>query len=421
MRTALALLLCTASVAAADDNPIAVLMRLRDRVLEQGGRMPNHTCVETVERARYERVAETASRSCDDILARRALPNYRSLLRLSTTDRLRLDVAFTWDHEIYSWAAAGRFEEGDVDDVVHYGAIGSGSFGSLLMSAFGDRTPDFAFEGETSARGRSAFEYSFHVPTVESHYSFKHLGHSVITGYTGSLLVDARTSDLLRFTVRTDELPAETASCESDLTLDYSTVRLNDADFLLPIAARQQIVAHDGSESENSYSFSNCRDFQADSSIDFERRHAAAPAQLDSPATSPEWPGGLPVTIELSAAIDLSTAAAGDVIQGRLAKELVNPRAGTTLPAGTRVKGRLMRVETRHVPSLLVTVALQWESLDLNGRSVPLVLASDRVVQKGAQFQLPPAGELRWWTLNYPTDHQLIEPGLRTQWLTTTR
>lgn len=436
MRTTLALLFCTAAVAAAGDDPIAVLTRLRDQVLEQNLRMPNHTCLESVERERYQRIAELASRSCDDILARRAQANFSHLLRLSTTDRLHLDVAYTGNREIFSWAGADRFADGDVDDVVYHGAIGTGVFATLLVSAFEDRIPRFTFDGETSARGRSAFQYSFHVPFEESHYRFKYSGASVIVGYTGTLLVDEETSALLRLKIRTEELPAETANCEVDTALDYGTVRLNNGDFLLPTAAHQKTIARDGSESDNRYSFSACRDFKAESTIDFDKAHVStAPAQADHATPSSDWPTGLRVIVEVAAPVDLATAAAGDAIQGRLAEELRNARDGALIPAGTPVAGRLLRVETRHVSPVRLTVALRWESLTLNGRSVPLPLAPDysakfgwpaadsagisNLVRRGGEFELPLPGEVRSWILTYSGDHHIIETGTRTQWLTT--
>jgi len=93
----LALLVCAAAGAGADD-PVAVLALLRDQVMEQRGR----------------------------ILARRSQPNFSELLRLSTNDRLRLDVAVTRDREVYSWAGTGRFEDGEIDELIPQGAMGTG-------------------------------------------------------------------------------------------------------------------------------------------------------------------------------------------------------------------------------------------------------------------------------------------------------
>ena len=39
-----------------------------------------------------------------------------------------LDVALSETSEIYSWAGAPRFEEGDIDELIPDGAIGTGPF-----------------------------------------------------------------------------------------------------------------------------------------------------------------------------------------------------------------------------------------------------------------------------------------------------
>ena len=53
-------------------------------------------------------------------------------------------------------------------------------------------------------------------------------------------MVDPKTVELVRFTVRTDQLPPETNSCEVDTSLEYSLVQLDNNDYLLPTAARQR-------------------------------------------------------------------------------------------------------------------------------------------------------------------------------------
>src|SRR5215469_15852054 len=114
MRSTLALLICAAACPAAAQDAIDVLMRLRDRIVDQRQRIPNHTCVETVDRDRYQRIPEQARQSCDRILARRKQPNFARLSHVETSDRLRLDVLVTSEREVYSWAGAGHFEEGEI-------------------------------------------------------------------------------------------------------------------------------------------------------------------------------------------------------------------------------------------------------------------------------------------------------------------
>ena len=102
MRASAILFLGLASLAAADDDPADVLIRLRDQVLAHAERIPNHTCVESVRRDVYEAVTRSPARSCDALLARRKQPRFLSSLKLASTDRLRLDVLLAAGREVYS-------------------------------------------------------------------------------------------------------------------------------------------------------------------------------------------------------------------------------------------------------------------------------------------------------------------------------
>ena len=245
-----------------DADPVELLMRLRDRVLEHGSRIPNHTCVETIQRDRYEPTAGRANKSCDTLLASRKRSGSPQRLRLETTDRLRLDVAMGPSGEIYSWAGASKFEEGEIDEWIPEGAIGTGPFATQLLAVFENRNPRFVFEGDTELAGRSLMEYSFSVPREESHYRVKARKEWVITGYTGTVLVDPKTAELVRLTVRTEELPPATTDCETDTSLDYGTVQLGGDDYLLPKVTHQRFIGRDGEEDENTVTFSACREYQ---------------------------------------------------------------------------------------------------------------------------------------------------------------
>ena len=418
----------------ADADPIDVLAILRDRVLEHGQQIPNHTCVETVERSRFDHTGQPL-KSCDAILAAHRQMGASARLRLATSDRLRLDVALSMEREIYSWAGANRFEDGDIDELIPRGAMGTGPFASFLLSVFVGRPQTFVFEGDTAPAGRTLYEYSFTVPREESHFRFKTHGQWIITGYSGSLLVDPKSSDLARLTVRTEELPSETETCEVDTALDYSKVQLSGGMVFLPSSTNQRFVGRDGEESENVYTFSSCRDFQAESSIDYGDRARERSAQAKLPPDEPRWASGLPVTIEVTDAIDSATAAAGDTIRGRIAQPVRDRNGNTLALQGASVAGRLMRVEVRH-PSPQVTIALRWETVELGGLPTLLQLAPNREVKqkpqiqfggiaaianlkrRGVEFELPLPGEERYGVYHFPGTHYVVESGLRTEWVT---
>jgi hypothetical protein len=412
-----------------DADPTEVLMRLRDQVLKHARRIPNHTCVETVQRDRFSRVAGMSPKSCDTILADRKRP-VSSMLRPETTDRLRLDVKLTTDREIYSWAGANKFEEGEIDELIPEGAIGTGPFASMLLGIFEMHDPHFVFEGDTALDARTMMEYSFSVPREQSHYRVKGHNEWIITGYTGTLLVDPRTAELTRMTVRTDELPEETGMCETDTTLRYGIVPIGGMDYLLPVATTQRFIGRNGSESENKLDFSSCREYRGESSIAF--GDLRPPGELDPahPARSLDIPAGLQLTIEVMNEITAAKSAAGDRIQGRLAKPLRDRQDKILLAAGTMFDGRLMRTETRHTGPKDFTLTLRWETVEVDGMKRPVNLRSNHrigtlvpggpggLIRRGVEIQLPLPGEELYGVYHFPGENAVVEAGFHTEWLT---
>ena len=55
---------------------------------------------------------------------------------MTTSDRLRLDVAMAAAVEMYSWVGEKRFNDRDLLDIVHEGAISNGSFAAFLTANF---------------------------------------------------------------------------------------------------------------------------------------------------------------------------------------------------------------------------------------------------------------------------------------------
>jgi hypothetical protein len=412
------------------EDPVEVLAHLRDLVVKHAANVPNHTCVETVQRNSYEPFAGRARKSCDSLLAARKQIQNRLLLDL--TDWLRLDVGMADGREIFSWVGAPRFEEGEIDELIPEGAFGTGPFASMLLSLFESRNPHFLFAGAAAADGRRVLEYSFRVPIDESQYRVKARGEWIVTGYSGSLLVDPRTSELVRFAVRTEELPAETEACEVDTTLDYGMVPLGGFEYLLPQSTRQRFIGLDGAEAENSVSFASCREFLGESTLTFGKSPASTGHSVNAPPAA-ALPAGLSLDIELTSSLTFGKAAAGDRIEGRLTEPLRDAKARQVLaPAGAKAVGRLTRVELRHSGSGEYTVALRWETLEIEGGKVPLNLKPNRQMarlkaiargalqQRGMPIDLPRPGEERDGIYRFPGQRTGVEGGLRTEWVTTT-
>jgi hypothetical protein len=231
-------------------------------------------------------------------------------------------------------------------------------------------------------------------------------------------------------------LPPETETCEVDTTLDYGKVQLSGGLFFLPSSTTQRFIGRDGEEFENVYTFAACRDFKAESRIEFGEGARDRSATSEAPADAPKWPAGLPVLIEVTDPIDSATAAAGDRIHGRFVQPVRDANGRTLVPQGTPVTGRLMRVEVHHPAPSQVIVALRWETVELSGQTVPLALDPNRKVKpgtnvqlggiaalgglkrRGVEFELPLPGEERFVVYHFAGKHALVESGMRTEWIT---
>ena len=407
MRLILAMAMA-AAVSAQDEDPVAVLMRLRDRILEQRASMPNHTCVETIARDRYEPRTGRMHASCDAVLGRRKKVGAQTRLRLETTDRLRLDVGLASDHEMYSWPGARRFSETEIYDFTPAGAIGTGPFATLLFSLFESAVPEITFDGETVQDVQRLYEYSFTKPQPESQYRIHAGAEWLITGYTATMFVDPRTSDLVRVVVRTEELPPATGMCELDTTLDYGSVPLSGVNYLVPVAARQQFVLTDGGEAENRVSYASCRDFRGESKVQF----GLIPVQQDLKLEPVPLrvAAGTPVAVEIVHQIDCESAAAGDLVEGRLAKAIGG------IPAGARLEGRLLQVRKRYSDPLEASLALRWETIQRGGVQIPIHLAPKR--RPGETIEIPLQNENDYDVYHFRGKRALVPSGYRTEWVT---
>jgi hypothetical protein len=296
----------------------------------------------------------------------------------------------------------------------------------------GDAT-DFAFLGETGSGGRRLFEYSFRVPVERSHYYAGLAQGTVATSWDGTLLIDPETSELVRMTTRTSELPSGAFGCEHTTAAEYGRVKIGAREFLLARETRQRFIDRSGAEVENVVTFSGCREYEVQT--------PAAPAKA-APRRRLDLPVGLPVTIALASGIDSATAAGGDRFTGRLAEPVKDSRDMILLPEGTVVAGRLIQVAVHMRPPLEVAIVLRVDSVQVDGAEFPIhltgktpvkggwlgeVLSNLSIGAGGGRIGGPPgrAGGDRSPEpreeindLRFPGTRRVLEAGFKTEWVT---
>ena len=411
----------TARIAGAQSqtNPDDLYRQTRDRVIEQIDRLPRYTCVQTITRRTYRNPSVKKSVDCERVLR----TDQSQKLALVQWDRLRVDVAIADKQEVYSWVGASRFEESDLSKLVGGGQTTMGDFGSLVLSIFHDH-PAMHFEGERTINGRRLFEFSFETPENLSHYQVRISFMKLMTGYSGSVFLDASTGDLVRVTALSAVLPSQTGYCRVNKQLDYTRLRIGSADALIPSEATSTAIDRDEVEMSSSSAYSSCREYIGESVLRFDD---PAAAEAGSPVAAARATGvprtippGLSFECRVLSTIDSDTAAAGDPIEGILRTPIADASGKVLAPAGTRVHGRLMGF-TQHPPAgnrkESFEVEIQLRSLEISGERVPFAANISNVTSppRGSAIHLslhPYAGTFFYY------DKKLHVANIDAKWVT---
>ena len=426
-RQALSFLIAAGMASAANSESDDVLKRAATKIAASLDSIQSYTCVETIQRDYYRPRAATLPRDCPVLMKQRQHPTFDMTLLLWARDRLRLEVATSTHGEINSWPGASRFSDSGIDKLVRVGPIGTGAFGALLSVIFVNDVRIFGNVGETTLDGRRCFVYNFAVPAAGSHFRMRSQDDTswLVVGYEGVVYVDARTADPVQLTVVTNDLPLAAGACQTGSTLHFSRAAMGGQDLLLPALASQQFVATNGSETRNTTTFSNCRQYFSESTITY--YEASDGAAYDKPAASqpaPDIPEWLPFSMELLTPLDSDTTAAGDRFFARLVSPLRNGKRQIA-PKGALIEGRVSQVEVEF-HSASTTFGLTPESIQIRGKKVPFaaridlapwIIALEEKKRKGLQFYLPPPGEYAHY-FSLAGTHALLAKGFLSQWLT---
>jgi hypothetical protein len=167
-----------------------------------------------------------------------------------------------------------------------------------------------------------------------------------------------------------------------------------------------------GRESRNRIEFSNCRKYQAESTLSFQEARPGPPAP--KPLAQFELPAGLSFTIQLQTPIDSDKAQVGGLITATLQSE-VRHRGQSLVPKGALLKGRIRRLEKYSAPAPHFIVGLEFSELEFDGRSARFFGQLKRVApvpglssapgpatfffMQGTRFRLPQGLQMLWQTI----------------------
>jgi hypothetical protein len=408
-------------------DPVLVLDQARTRMRALSETLEKYVCVENVERSYFQRV--TPRQTPVQAEAESACGSAAGERRLESTDRVRLEVTLSDGRELHSWPGATRFDTRDVDELIRNGPVSTGSFGGYLAGVFDTPGVEFKFSSKIPVGAKTLFEYTYRVPLQVSHFQVKVEGSWRPVAYEGEFRIDPQSLELQQLIVRTTEVPAKAPFCGAVSTLEYRSTRIGDATILLPSQSQLEIDLRSGRETRNTTTFSNCREYQAESEITFESAPAsAAPASHTGGGRGRvPLPIGLPVTLALTAPIDTSAASAGDEISAKVVKPIRRPGSGEELiPAGAIVHGRIRRVERHLLPSPYFRIVLAFNRVEMQGTVAPFFAHSDPnpdlARELGANLAMRDTGVWFWGvgTFLFPSskEHIVIPAGFESKWFT---
>lgn len=303
------------------------LERIRIRVMQDLNRLPNYTCLQTIERSALEPPSK----------------------RFELLDLVRLEVALVDRAEVFAWPGSREFLSSKLRDLVPGGAIGNGSFALHARSVFDGRAAEVERVGETKLNNRRAMEYRYKVPRARSKFSLRHGEVEANVGYGGSFFVDPETDELMRLEVRANDIPAQLGIPAEEEILDYQRVKLGEGEFLLPKSSAMRMSSQDGSVSLNKITFSGCRQYSTESTLIF-----VDPAEVEGSVATPnevrEVATGLRFDIRVTTPILWTKSAVGDAIAAVVRRD-VKVQKQVVIPKGSQLKGRLICLERRANPA----------------------------------------------------------------------
>ena len=386
----------------------ALLRDIKLRMKQNLARVPNYTCLETINRG--TRAPERFVVSVPG----KAVPFRRS-------DVLRLEVAEVSGEELYAHAGEHTFEKKDMLEFGNGGLIGNGMFTLFAHDIFTTSVPTYRFIGEEDMEGRTLIRFDFKVTPLQSGYEVGTTGRRAIVGYHGSFWADPETFDAVRLDLIADDVPHNTGLTDVGNRVDYARVRIGSADVLLPQGGALQARQVSGWASRNQISFTHCREYGVEAVIRFD--DPADPAGAARGTNYVDLPPGLQLSLRLETPIDAGTAHVGDLITAELEVDAKH-KSTVVVPKDAIVSGRLRRLEVHKEGWPYVLAGLEFIQIEFNGKQSRFFAELEKVIlppgaegpkrvqskdlpgvgmisATGNHFRLPKGTRMVWKTLSY--------------------
>jgi hypothetical protein len=372
---ALASVVVFAGGAMAQDLSPEVLLhsKVKNHVLEELQRLPNISCLETVQRE--------------------VQPPGGALRPVGT---VRLEVLASGQKESFSFPGERKFSEQHPATYAAGGMFGDGLFGHYLKNILSGNA-SYQYKGEEEIAGRRLARFDYRLPVLSSTQTITVPEGSGKVGFHGSYWVDPQSFDVIRLELNADDIPPTLPIAEMAIGINYARTSLSGTlAALLPESADIRLVKYSGEIKHNRAQFTNCRVFAAESTISFDESKPTPdkprPAVASAGNSLPTLPGGLEIAVKLRTPISSETAV-GASIDAVIAGKVRVRNGQVAIPAGSPVRGRVRRLERNAVPVPHFIVALEFTEVELEGTLHRFYAALTKVgsTPAGDQISLAPS------------------------------
>lgn len=331
----------------AQPDPGATLQSIRDRALENVRTLPNYTCTSVIERS-----------------SRRSVKK-----KFEDVDRIHLEIAYIGGSELFGWPQGEKIADEDLRHFVA-GSITNGDFALLTRALFAGPGVSFKPVARKEANGHSVWNGAFTAAREGSDWVLTMGDREEPVPYSGTFQADAETLRLISIRMTADYIPREFGYRRVTRHLEFQPVLIGSNEVLLPSRAVFVTLDQNGEETKNEASFTNCRQFAAESVLLFEPAEEESAAQVKQ-----EEAEGLPAefdaSLELESPLDSDVAAIGDPVTMRLTRD-ISGKGGVVVPKGATVRARIkeMTVRDGHRFADFVFRSFEWggRRLDLGSR-----------------------------------------------------
>jgi len=327
---------------------VLLLSRIQRHIREELAHLPNVSCLETLQR---EHQAPGA--------------------KVRPLDTVRLEVLSNGSHEVYAAPGERKFSEGHPVRYIGSGLIGDGFFGLYLKEVLVNGVASYEYKGETEIGGGTAARYDFRIPLNLSGHHIQLPEGSGTVGMHGSFWADPKTYDVVRLEMDADSFPPALPLTDAATVINYAPTSLGaEHVVLLPVSGDYSMTKFTGEFDHNHMEFTHCRLFGAQSKISFGDVGVPSdePARFGASSnddTLRPLPPGLQITVRLNSRISAGDAV-GTLIEGTVAGD-VPSKGQVVIASGSRVRGRLRRLERYSDPVPNYVVAIEFTEVESAG------------------------------------------------------